>query len=619
MYRFKIYRNPNVPSVTGTFSDAVRYYFSLYNFERTITPVWNNLAFKWTRGDRVFFRKELEGEMTLIGEDYQWVLGVQTDASERSKYRAIVIEEKIDGFWVEAWKGFFSVSAGKFDMDNCSATFEKLLVWDKYNVLLENIEREKNLIDVPAHTVMYEKSPYMYDTEIVKETTTYGLATGCELPPASFFEPQEDEIEYGLKYILYSKRVDYIGVTVVSGNTLHQYSKTFEYRRDYVNQVADPGAAWENGGAVSGTNGVIHWVRNYLGSDAPTFITNYYNRYYEDYDCYLRRSVSIADTTDLTEVENERGRLFGGAILHLLEGLPNVNKTYAKSQFLQNTINPITGTTNRMNLLFLFQISDLKETSDPATKGMYSFENIEKWLALIQLYWYIDDDDVLVIEHKKFFDQGLSYSGNVVGIDILSDSEMAKQAKATSKFSYIRDSIQHIDEIKMPYNSDDDFVGDPIVYHGNLVNWGDNGTITHSVNDLSTDLEYIINNEDEVGNDGFVLVSTFIDVANSRYEVYRGNGAITTRLIWNAPLAIANIQDEYWRWGRPTDAGVMNREYVEFDSTEYNFAQEEFKITYCDDLDPYKLVRTEYGYGRIREAVKSLKDNSLTLTLQYSV
>jgi hypothetical protein len=616
MYRFRVYRNPNTPSISGNFSDVVRYYFSLYNHERDISPLWNNLSFSWEREkERMFFRKKLKGELILVGDDYSWALEIKNDGDERAKYRVVVIDEKVDGVWEEVWKGFFSISAGNFDLDKCIVKFEDLLVWDKYNVILENAEREKNLIDIPTYTVWYKKEPYDYDVEIIKETTTFGLANGCSLPPDHFFEPQDGEIEYGTKYILYSKRVDYIGTTINNGNHVHQYSKTFEYRRDYLDQVADPGGNWVKSSPdpIPGTNGVYHWVRQYLDNDSPTFTTNYYRVYYPTYACFLRRAVSLSDITEVTDVENTRGRYLGGAILYLLEGLPMVKLTYAKSKFLQDTTNPITGTANRLSSLFIFQLTDLKETSDPATKAVYTLKDVENWLKLFQAYWYIDDDGVLVIEHKKFFDLGLSYDDYSVGLDVTAN----KEAKATSKFSYIKQAIHRMDKLVVGYNSADDFVGEPILYHGNMVNWGDGATMTYSANKLSTDLQYILNNEDSVGDDGFVLLACFPNEVMNRFEVYRGNGSLTTQLVWNAPLAVANIQNDYWKWGRPIEKGVMNNTFTEFESVEPSFAQEEFTVAWCDDFNPYKRVRTEYGLGRVESASCTLKDKKLTLSLYY--
>ena len=259
----------------------------------------------------------------------------------------------------------------------------------------------------------------------------------------------------------------------------------------------------------------------------------------------------------------------------------------------------------------MFQITDVRETSDPATKSPISFKDAETWFEFLNCGWYIEDG-FFRIEHQKFFDNGLSYSGAVVGIDILSNPDWAKQAKATQKFSYLNDSLPRVEKFSFVNNDGQDYLGLPIFYRGNMANWGEGNEESHSFQ-ISTDLQSAIDYESG-GVDGLLLVATRLSGADL-WVIY-DTGLLSGGDIWNAPLATSTVHDKYWKYGRPVGRGIMNGEYTLFEASD-NFVQEEFQISYCDDINPYQLVRTEYGDGKIVTALKSLVDERVTLTLKY--
>ena len=234
---------------------------------------------------------------------------------------------------------------------------------------------------------------------------------------------------------------------------------------------------------------------------------------------------------------------------------------------------------------------------------------------MFNVYWYMDGKYGATFEHKKFFDLGLSYSANSIGLDV-SDY---KEAVSTRKLSYGNKGVPRIMEIKLFYESGDDFYGSPILFNGSMANWGEESKLSISTQNLSTDLMGAVLGSD-AGLDGFMLIATERDSPNFVYHyiVINGEGALTGATIVNSPLSVANIEDNYWRWGGQTDVGVMNEKNIEFDSVENNVIQEDFSITSCDiTFNPYKLVRTEYGDGRVEEATHFLKDKKLTLALSY--
>lgn len=618
MYRFKIYRNKGSLSSAEKEVDNIRYDRSYYSFERMITPHYTDFGWKKTKNDRVFFRTELEGEFNLVGADFDWVNAIRLDDSEADRYRILTIEVNRDSVWTEEWVGWFSIINAEFDLDNCSVKFTKFPVWDKYTPILENIEREKNFFNAPQRTINYYYDQYDYESYI--ETEEYSVTAGSVDPvePTTISEIFPDTTD---KYTLYSKS---LRITGVNGLTCY-YTITKEYRRNYNNSVANPGGdEWVNGGSVPGTNGVYHWIRwfddygtallpgyNYNSVPGKTY---YYGGYYvQQYTYTIKRNLP-------TQYENERARTLSDVMFMLVQDLSfrglNFQPSSAfLSEFFNSATNPITGQDNKLRYLRVIQMTDAKDTSDPATRATITFKDIESWFDFLNAGWYIQDDGHMRIEHKKYFDNGLSYDDPVVGLDITANPILSKQAKATSKFRYKNTALPRVERFTLTNHEGQDFVGEPIFYRGSMANWGENNDITYTFN-LSTDLQAAID-DDSRAIDGFVLLSCRYVSSTGEYWVEYGTGELSQSEVLNYPLATANVHNDYWKYGRPVISGIMNLKYTEFDSVSRNFAQEDFEITYCDDIDPYLLVKTEYGNGRIESVYQSFKDNKVTLSLVY--
>ena len=84
----------------------------------------------------------------------------------------------------------------------------------------------------------------------------------------------------------------------------------------------------------------------------------------------------------------------------------------------------------------------------------------------------------------------------------------------------------------------------------------------------------------------------------------------------NGYMATSYLQDYFWKWGRSTDRGYMNRVVTDF--TQKNvLIHTDIVVASCEDFNPYHLVRTSFGDGKVEEAELTLKDKKLTLTLSY--
>lgn len=413
------------------------------------------------------------------------------------------------------------------------------------------------------------------------------------------------------RYVFY---VDY-GGTGVTG----LWRLVSEYRRDYAIQVTQPSASWVDLGSYpSGSGNETHkWIRNYLGFENPpvplydviSHTVYAYDYAYGDWiGCeYDRRILNVNNAPGFSDYVNDRARPFRNVLTYAFDNAP---KTTIYSSFFNNTTNPLTNTANEYNWLYVIQFSDILETSDPATKAMYSAKDVEEWLKLMNIYWYVEDTPqgyTVRYEHKEFFERGLSYTENSFDIDISSKN-------VQQRMKYNNKNLPRIFELKMAYDVGDDFNGTPIIYGGGMANWDREGKDSISTSNMATDIRGAILAED-AGNDGFFIVAC--EIGDSGYDVISGTGAWSGTYIYNKPLSIANIEQELFIQRGVTAVGTMNGEDIEFDSVERNFIQENVDVAWCGDFNPYKLVRTAYGDGKVEEATLTLKDKRLTLTLSY--
>ena len=161
-------------------------------------------------------------------------------------------------------------------------------------------------------------------------------------------------------------------------------------------------------------------------------------------------------------------------------------------------------------------------------------------------------------------------------------------------------------------------MGLPIRYSGNIVNrTEDAGSRSYSFGTVVTDLTNVTSNQDDVGKDGFFMATTYYDDATPGFlTVHFGSGILSGADIWNVYMSISSLQDKYWKWGRSVSYGTMNGEYTEFTQKRV-LIQPDIVVSNCGDFDPYKLVKTSYGFGKVEEAEITLKDKKLSLTLSY--
>ena len=612
-YKFELYKIDDYLGSQGDIDVPDVYNFDDYIFERLLNPVWSDLGKKWKKeGERKFFRENLTGTLEIKNDkargitDFTYLNNLRTSDVEICKPRILVIKNKCDGAWQTFWRGFFKLKEGKWDLARKSVTFKEIDVFDRFSRLLENMKVEVDIITnnwQDSFQCLINRPTYNYEQE-----TDY-IGQGAYTPE----EPQDWEWEeLGYEWVLYKKIYKLLSVVGNAG----YYSLTKIYRRDVVESQDNPGAGWSQGEEIYEGSGIYYWYRNYRNTTTFTYtekqvpsnlVPGYYDISY------------VLETEYDNPVLNSRGRNFIEVIDSIVQDY--LGYTGFKSELLRGSVNPITGADpNNLNNLVLFQITDLRTTSDAATKGIITFEDLERWMrAMFNAYVYVDEDNYLRFEHYDFFDKNLSYSvERSVGIDLSNE----KRIENINEISYGDLKIPRYEEFEHSDSFNEEFIGETIKYNSYCANKKEGeDTVLYETRNLATDLLRVVQNPDAVRKDSFFLLITEWEDNGTGiyfYYSYPAESALTGEQVENGELSIPNLQEAYFKHGRPLSQGMMNLSLVEFESVIRNVEQEDISFEICcDDFNPYRLIRTPYGDGYVEEADYKMKDGIMTVKLTY--
>jgi len=318
------------------------------------------------------------------------------------------------------------------------------------------------------------------------------------------------------------------------------------------------------------------------------------------------------------DVEYDNGRLLKNVIEDLVSSIcPEI--TTIRSDFFQwNPLNPslfhyVYNRPTEYNYLTIHQKSDIKNpnATENATIGNLTWKEFTEWMRKIEVYYIVIDGE-LHIEHISRFI-------GTVGLDttVLPSSEFADFRR---QFSYDKFEMARIEEFKWMEEQNAEFVGFPIEYKdfsGEYSLCVNEDTKEEEFKELTTDLKYIQTNPADISNKGFVILANTFDGVD--YNVIENAGIITGVPILNSPMSISVLQDRFLRYNRILPFGNMNRNFTNFESSQFFKKQKKFKIPFCCDtvFNAIDLVRTTLGEGQIESAEIDFESDTIELKLKY--
>lgn len=280
-------------------------------------------------------------------------------------------------------------------------------------------------------------------------------------------------------------------------------------------------------------------------------------------------------------------------------------------------INYVTALPNKISNLMLAQKSDIIDpgASQPATRGMLSFNDLMVMLKeIFQVYWVIESGN-LRLEHINWFSRTANPNYD------LTTPDRMKYISGKGIYFYEKAKMPKYERYKWSEAQTTDFIGAEISYDSACVNQDPkNNILNHAPGNVTTDLAYIFNEPNAIEKTGFVLIAN--DLIGSAYTVSSDIGLLSGLSKPNMHLSWANLHYNYHRYERVLLEGMMNNEVTAFITAKRTKKQEKIPFPYCcdEDLNPVTdLITTQVGEGEIDSMSYSLKSNIMTLDLLHDI
>lgn len=325
-----------------------------------------------------------------------------------------------------------------------------------------------------------------------------------------------------------------------------------------------------------------------------------------------RKAYTLRDTFTLSSCINVLLNEISPGITH--EATPEY------SQFLYNTINPISGQTFK---LLISQKSNIinGEYQTPAQKAPITLQQIMTMLRdIYKCYWYIEDGK-FKIEQINWFRNGGSYGYNPIIDYDLTQLENIRNGKklafATSEYSFDkvdmpeRYQFQWMDDVTEPFN------GLPIEITSKYVTAGKIEEI--NISNFTSDIDLMLLNPGAISPDGFALFAAVAPSGGGQLElpfIRQTVGGVEYSL-QNGLLAYINIQPAYWVYDMPAREFEINNIVTYAIGIMRNKKQTLSFPAGITEPNPMQLVKTYIGNGQVDKLSVNLCSRNIKATLKY--
>ena len=267
------------------------------------------------------------------------------------------------------------------------------------------------------------------------------------------------------------------------------------------------------------------------------------------------------------------------------------------------------------------QLSDVATNSDNATKFDLSLKDLFDILSIMNLKWYINSSGDLTIEHIMFFENGGTYTNNVIPY-------MYKlPVNAARKVVKYKDNMPPNKEtFKVPFSLYKDFQGYDITYPQGCS--GDE-IIDYNFNVTTDVYGLLVSDPVNMQAAGAVLLQTrvdrttyFTDGVPFVVDVYTVETYPTPvanpKLLINGALAMTILHYVFWKNGRYVESGKMNNVAATFNSIIPQFVRDNVPIkrTY-KEINPILKIDTELGDAYVLEGEFDIKNCIWNTTIEY--
>lgn len=225
----------------------------------------------------------------------------------------------------------------------------------------------------------------------------------------------------------------------------------------------------------------------------------------------------------------------------------------------------------------------------------------------MQIYWYLDGSKIR-LEHRRYFDNGLSYSGApVVGYDLtelMCPRSSRSWASGRNQYKYDKDEMPEryqfgwMDTVTKPFS------GYPIVVNSDAVEGGLIEEVT--VENFTSDIDYMLTNPSGVSEDGFAIIGAILSGSNYLTPIVSQTTDNVAYSMQNGLMSYIYLHPVYWLDDMPAESLTINNAPYMAHSVKRTKRQE---IDFPSDnyeVDEYELIKTELGDGQIDKLSVSL-------------
>mgnify|MGYP001775213913 CR=1 FL=1 len=225
----------------------------------------------------------------------------------------------------------------------------------------------------------------------------------------------------------------------------------------------------------------------------------------------------------------------------------------------------------------------------------------------MQVYWYLDGNK-LRLEHRRYFDKGLKYTGDKdVGYDLTSlicPRNGKTWSYGRNQYKYDKGDMPKRYQFKWMDSVTKAFAGYPISVSSSAVSQGQIEEVT--IENFSSDIDYMLTNPGGVSEDGFAVIGAIQSGSNYLTPIVSQTTDGVQYSIQNGIMAYIYMHPIYWLDDMPAKNLMINnasataysvrrtkRQTIDFPSDDYA-------------VDEYSLIKTGLGEGQIDKLSVSL-------------
>jgi len=609
-----------------------RYFLDIEGERFQCNPLGGDLSLKYEQESSfIFFREKLSGSVTFKENDFKELLKVEQSLNRCIPIFFEIEEQKLVNAvyeWVLRWKGVFSVADGKnWDLSNCEVTFN-IAPFDKYTLLLEEYEREHNVLEVE---------------ETFTATTKLDLQKVFEFGRSDYSKSPEAVPEsYGVFLNHYYKEPNFIGVNKEYKRSIYFREVDYTLRSDLDengDQVRPNGSGWVVVEELP--DGRTKWGRppqipNFVTHEIKGLIPPYLVKHPEI------KFIACSDTVPenyLQASECLHWEFFGNAkviweygsfyfdrcrklidvVSFLVEQTdPNLLPVSGliQSTFLTEDINPTTFETNQFKDILIAGKSDIKRyySSEPQTKAKISLKSMLEELNKFNLFFYVNPEGFFQLEHLSFFEKW-------EGVIDTTLQPLYKVNLFKKSYEYLKNKMPRYEVLQYSEPANPQFFESTIEYEGSCINKNEGeNKVTYQISRFSNDIESIMLAPDEYSDTGFTLLC--IVPEGDIYRVANEVNFIDGRSTPNYHLSAVAIMERYYRHGRVLKQGLLNGELTTFLSIARVKKQVTLQVYKCHHPLFNEFIRfvTELSiFGKLLSSTHNLKTDVIEVDIVYEI